>query len=49
MYLERAYPVERMVHLKRYENYSEPADKWAIFDEPRIAEVDVTGGNRDMR
>ena len=46
MYLERAYPVERMVHLKRYENYSEPADKWAIFDEPRIAEVDVTGGNR---
>ncbi len=46
MYLERAYPVERMVHLKRYENYSEPADKWAMFDEPRIAEVEVNGPSR---
>lgn len=46
MYLEKAYPIERMVHLKRFEQYSEPAEKWAIFDEPRIAEVEVTGGTR---
>ncbi|HHY15056.1 MAG TPA: ABC transporter substrate-binding protein [Firmicutes bacterium] len=46
MYLEKAYPVEKMVHLKRYENYSEPADKWAMFDEPRIAEVEIIGEGR---
>lgn len=46
MYLEKAYPVERMVHLKRYENYSEPADKWSMFDEPRIAEVELSGPAR---
>ena len=31
MYLERAYPVEKMVHLKRFEDYSEPADKWSML------------------
>ncbi|NLM53718.1 MAG: ABC transporter substrate-binding protein [Firmicutes bacterium] len=46
MYLERAYPVEKMVHLKRFEDYSEPADKWAIYDEPRVAEVEVSGPAR---
>lgn len=46
MYLEKAYPVERMVHLKRYENYSEPADKWSMFDQPRIAEVEMSGASR---
>lgn len=46
MYLERAYPTERMIHLKRFEDYSEPADKWSMFDEPRIAEVDVVGPPR---
>lgn len=46
MYLERAYPVEKQVHLKRYEKYSEPADKWSMFDEPRIAEVELSGPAR---
>ncbi|KLU39103.1 MAG: ABC transporter substrate-binding protein [Limnochordia bacterium] len=46
MYLERAYPVEKMVHLKRFEDYSEPADKWSMFDEPRVAEVEVNGPSR---
>ncbi len=46
MYLEKAYPTERMVHLKRYENYSEPADKWSMFDQPRIAEAEISGPAR---
>lgn len=46
MYLERAYPTERIVHLKRFEDYSEPADKWSMFDEPRMADVEVTGPPR---
>lgn len=46
MYLERAYPIEKMVHLKRFEDYSEPADKWSMFDEPRVAEVEVSGPAR---
>jgi peptide/nickel transport system substrate-binding protein len=46
MYLEKAYPVERMVHLKRFEQYSEPADKWSMFDEPRIAEAELSGASR---
>lgn len=49
MYLERAYPTERMIHLKRFESYSEPADKWSMFDEPRIAEVEVFGPARVSR
>ncbi|MCK9524745.1 MAG: ABC transporter substrate-binding protein [Limnochordia bacterium] len=46
MYLEKTFPTERQVLLRRYENYSEPADKWAMFDEPRIAEAELTGGTR---
>jgi peptide/nickel transport system substrate-binding protein len=46
MYLEAVYPTEKVVHLKRYENYSEPADKWSMFDQPRIAEVEVSGPSR---
>ena len=46
MYLERVYPTEKVVHLKRYEAYSEPADKWSMFDQPRIAEVEVVGSSR---
>ncbi|NLL43984.1 MAG: ABC transporter substrate-binding protein [Firmicutes bacterium] len=46
MYLEAVYPTEKVVHLKRYENYSERADKFAMFDQPRIAEAEVTGPSR---
>ena len=26
--------------------YSEPADKWSMFDEPRIAEAELSGASR---
>lgn len=45
-YLEKAYPVERMVHLKRFEQFPDPSDKWTIFSSPMIAEVDVDGAAR---
>lgn len=45
-YLEAVYPTQKIVHLKRFEAYSEPADKWALFDEPRIATVEVSGPAR---
>lgn len=43
MYLEKAFPLEKMIHLKRFEDYSEGADKWSMFEEPHIAEVDISG------
>jgi peptide/nickel transport system substrate-binding protein len=46
MYLEAVYPTERIVHLKRFEDYSEPADKWSMFDKPRIAEAEMFGAAR---
>ncbi len=42
-YLERVYPVEKNVHLKRFENYPDPADKWERYEEPLIPDVDITG------
>jgi len=46
LYLERAYTVEKIVHLKRNPDYPDPADKWARFAEPMIADVGVTGPRR---
>ncbi len=46
LYLERAYPVEKIVHLKRNPNFPDPADKWARFAEPMIAEAEVFGDRR---
>ena len=45
-YLERAFPVEKTVHLKRFELHPDPADRWDIFAEPMIAEVEVEGPGR---
>ncbi|REJ36090.1 MAG: ABC transporter substrate-binding protein [Bacillota bacterium] len=45
-YLERAYPVEKTVHLKRFELHPDPANRWDIFAEPMIAEADVEGPAR---
>lgn len=42
-YLERAFPVEKVVHLKRNPDFPDPADKWALFSEPMIAEVEISG------
>lgn len=46
MYLDQVYPVEKQIVLKRFEDYSEPADKWSMFEEPAIAEAELTGGSR---
>lgn len=46
LYLERAYPTIKTVHLKRFEDYPLPAGYWYGFDEPRIAEVEVFGPAR---
>ncbi len=48
-YLERAFPVEKVVQLRRFEDYPDPADKWEIFEEPALADVDVTGPRRVPR
>jgi peptide/nickel transport system substrate-binding protein len=42
-YLEAAFPIERIVHLVRFPDFPDPADKWVGFVVPRIAEVDVSG------
>lgn len=46
LYLERAFPVEKTAHLKRFELHPDPADRWSIFAEPMIAEVEVEGPAR---
>jgi len=42
-YLERAYPVEKIVHLKRFADFPDLVEKWVGFAEPRIAQVEVSG------
>ena len=48
-YMERAFPVEKMVQLKRFEDYPDPSDKWEIFGAPAIADVDISGPRRVPR
>lgn len=45
-YLERAFPVEGTVSLKRNEAFPDPADKWSRFAAPAIAEVEIDGPSR---
>jgi hypothetical protein len=45
-YLDKAYPVEMTLTLNRNENYTDPADKWARFGVPMIAEVTVDGAGQ---
>jgi peptide/nickel transport system substrate-binding protein len=45
-YLDQAYPVEGTVVLKRNPDFSDPADKWLRFQEPKIAEAVVDGPGR---
>ena len=42
-YLEAAHPIERIVHLKRFEAFPDPASKWVGFAAPKIAEVEISG------
>lgn len=46
MYLDRVYPVERQIVLKRFEDHPDPAGKWDMFDEPRIPEISVVSDGR---
>jgi peptide/nickel transport system substrate-binding protein len=42
-YLERAFPIERTVQLRRNADFPDLATKWERFEEPRLAEVDIDG------
>lgn len=42
-YLEATHPIERIIHLNRFPNFPDSAEKWAGFVAPRIAEVEVVG------
>jgi peptide/nickel transport system substrate-binding protein len=42
-YLEEAFPVEKNVYLKKFEDFPDPANKWKRFGEPKIAAADITG------
>lgn len=45
-YLERAFPREGSVVLKRNPSFIDVADKWAGYETPRIAEVEIEGPDR---
>jgi peptide/nickel transport system substrate-binding protein len=45
-YLQRAFPVEGMLILQRYDPYPDPADKFSQFAEAPIPEVLVDGPDR---
>lgn len=42
-YLEKPYHIEKVVHLKRWEDYPFESGKWDIFAEPMIPQVDISG------
>ena len=41
-YLAEVKPVEKILVLKRFEAFPDPADKWLMFAEPKIATVEVS-------
>jgi peptide/nickel transport system substrate-binding protein len=45
MYLERAFPLEGTVLLRRFLDYPDMADRWDRFAEARVATVDVSGAD----
>ncbi len=42
-YLHSVYPIEKIVVIRKSDLFSDPADKWVSFVEPRIADVEVSG------
>jgi peptide/nickel transport system substrate-binding protein len=42
-YLHSVHPVEKIVVVRRSELFSDPANKWVRFVEPRIADVEISG------
>ncbi|RMD67408.1 ABC transporter substrate-binding protein, partial [Candidatus Parcubacteria bacterium] len=45
-YLDKVFPLEKTVVLKRYDAYPDPSDKWLGFGEPKLATVSVEGPAR---
>jgi uncharacterized surface protein with fasciclin (FAS1) repeats len=45
-YLNKVFPVEKTITLTRNPDFPDPADKWAGFGTPKIAEVSVDGPGR---
>jgi peptide/nickel transport system substrate-binding protein len=44
--LDKVFPVEDTLTLKRYEAYTDNAAKWSRFGAPRIADVEVDGAGQ---
>jgi peptide/nickel transport system substrate-binding protein len=42
-WLDKAFPVEKTVSLRRFEDYPDPADRWSGFGVPPIPVIEVTG------
>ena len=42
-WLDKAFPVEKTVSLRRFEDYPYPADRWSGFGVPPIPVIEVTG------
>ncbi|MCS7216635.1 MAG: ABC transporter substrate-binding protein [Candidatus Bipolaricaulota bacterium] len=42
LYVDVVKPVEKVVVLKNFEAFADPATKWLVFAEPKIAEVEVS-------
>jgi peptide/nickel transport system substrate-binding protein len=45
-YVDKIFPVEGTVTLRRYAAYPDPADKWSAFSAPKLSEVAVDGPGR---
>jgi peptide/nickel transport system substrate-binding protein len=45
-FLERAFPIEGTVIFRRFLDHPDPADKWARFADPAIADIDLDGPGR---
>jgi len=46
LYIDRIYPVEQMIVMKRNPDHPDSADKWSIFGEPMIPEIEVVSAGR---
>lgn len=42
-FLDKVFPTEKIVSLKRFADFPDPPDKWVRFGEPRLASVSVEG------
>ncbi len=45
-YLDKVFPVEKTVVIKRFEDFPDPADRWLRFSEPMLADVTIEGPAR---